>query len=184
MKNRAYEIDVLRGLAIIGMVLSGQILRHADLPAWLFHAQVPPPNFLFDPSVAGITWVDLVFPFFLFAMGSAFPLAMRKRLDTGIPAAKPVPGIIRRWALLSFFAIALANMRFSGIPDLPGWGAALLQIVGWGCFCAMFMRFERLSANANRIVCFTGIATAVALMAAARLIWHAPVSVYRSDIIF
>ncbi len=183
MKNRAYEIDVLRGLAIIGMALSGQILRHADLPAWLFHAQVPPPNFVFDPSVAGITWVDLVFPFFLFAMGAAFPLAMRKRLDTGIPAAKPVPGIIRRWALLSFFAIALANMRFSGIPDLPGWGAALLQIVGWGCFCAMFMRFERLSANANRIVCFTGIATAVALMAAARLIWHAPVSVYRSDII-
>lgn len=69
MEKRAYAVDLLRGLAIVGMVLSGQILWHAELPAWLFHAQVPPPSFRFDPSVPGITWVDLVFPFFLFSMG-------------------------------------------------------------------------------------------------------------------
>lgn len=65
MEKRANTVDLLRGLAIVGMVLSGQILWHAELPAWLFHAQVPPPSFRFDPSVPGITWVDLVFPFFL-----------------------------------------------------------------------------------------------------------------------
>ena len=79
MEKRAYTVDLLRGLAIVGMVLSGQILWHAELPAWLFHAQVPPPSFRFDPSVPGITWVDLVFPFFLFSMGAAFPLALRRR---------------------------------------------------------------------------------------------------------
>ena len=45
MEKRAYTVDLLRGLAIVGMVLSGQILWHAELPAWLFHAQVPPPSF-------------------------------------------------------------------------------------------------------------------------------------------
>lgn len=84
MEKRAYAVDLLRGLAIVGMVLSGQILWHAELPAWLFHAQVPPPSFRFDPSVPGITWVDLVFPFFLFSMGAAFPLALRKRWSSGV----------------------------------------------------------------------------------------------------
>ena len=65
MGTRADSIDLLRGLAIVGMVLSGQMLWHSELPAWLFHAQLPPPTFAFDPSVPGITWVDLVFPFFL-----------------------------------------------------------------------------------------------------------------------
>ena len=73
MEKRALTIDLLRGVAIIGMVLSGQILWNAELPAWMFHAQVPPPEFRFDPTVPGITWVDLVFPFFLFSMGAAFP---------------------------------------------------------------------------------------------------------------
>ena len=65
MNNRAYAVDILRGLAIVGMVLSGYIAWNPDLPAWLFHAQLPPPSFVFDASVAGITWVDLVSPFFL-----------------------------------------------------------------------------------------------------------------------
>ena len=81
MNNRAYAVDILRGLAIVGMVLSGYIAWNPDLPAWLFHAQLPPPSFVFDASVAGITWVDLVFPFFLFSMGAAFPLSLGRRLN-------------------------------------------------------------------------------------------------------
>ena len=76
MKGRAYAIDLLRGLAIVGMVLSGNFGWNPALPAWLFHAQVPPPDFTFDPSLPGITWVDLVFPFFLFSMGAAFPFSL------------------------------------------------------------------------------------------------------------
>lgn len=53
MNNRAYAVDILRGLAIVGMVLSGYIAWNPDLPAWLFHAQLPPPSFVFDASVAG-----------------------------------------------------------------------------------------------------------------------------------
>lgn len=72
MNNRAYAVDILRGLAIVGMVLSGYIAWNPDLPAWLFHAQLPPPSFVFDASVAGITWVDLVFPFSSFRWARPF----------------------------------------------------------------------------------------------------------------
>ena len=82
MDNRSYALDALRGYAIVTMVLSGAVV-YGVLPGWMYHAQIPPPTHAFNPAAPGITWVDLVFPFFLFAMGSAFPFSMRKRLERG-----------------------------------------------------------------------------------------------------
>ena len=53
--KRVAAIDLLRALAIIGMVASGQMFWNTELPAFMFHAQVPPPTFVFNPDVAGIT---------------------------------------------------------------------------------------------------------------------------------
>lgn len=184
MNRRDYTVDLLRGLAIVGMVLSGQILWHAELPAWLFHAQTPPPTFAFDPSVAGITWVDLVFPFFLFSMGAAFPLAMRKRLDVrGESVASLIVGVLKRWALLALFAIALANLRPGVMGDMHPALKSVLQLLGWGCFGAMFLRLDRFSARQNRTMTFAGIGGLVALLLAEKYIWGIPVSVGRSDVI-
>lgn len=63
MMKRAYALDALRGYAILTMVLSATIAG-SILPAWMYHAQTPPPDHVFDPNIAGLTWVDLVFPFF------------------------------------------------------------------------------------------------------------------------
>ena len=83
MNKRAFSLDALRGYAIITMVLSGTIASGV-LPGWMYHAQVGPrSNFAFDPSFYGITWVDLVFPFFLFAMGAAFPFSIGNKLEKG-----------------------------------------------------------------------------------------------------
>ena len=71
MQQRNQSLDTLRGFAILTMVLSGSIAFGDVLPAWMYHAQVPPPDHKFVPTLAGITWVDLVFPFFLFALGNA-----------------------------------------------------------------------------------------------------------------
>ena len=76
--TRASSLDALRGYAILTMVLSGSV-AWGVLPGWMYHAQVGPrSNFVFDGSIYGITWVDLVFPFFLFAMGTAFPFSIQK----------------------------------------------------------------------------------------------------------
>ena len=82
--GRIASIDIIRGIAIVGMVLCANIGFNSGLPAWMFHAQTPPPTYAFNPEVAGITWVDLVFPFFLFPLGAALPFAMRKRLENGM----------------------------------------------------------------------------------------------------
>ena len=66
--TRVSSLDALRGLAILGMVLAGA-MAFGVLPSWMYHAQTPPPTHEFNLDLPGITWVDLVFPFFLFAHG-------------------------------------------------------------------------------------------------------------------
>jgi hypothetical protein len=53
-------------------------------PGWMYHVQVPPPLHKFDPSIPGISWVDLVFPFLSFLHGAAFPFALTRRREGGI----------------------------------------------------------------------------------------------------
>lgn len=183
MRQRAYSIDLLRGAAILGMVLSGQMLWNAGLPAWMFHAQVPPPAFVFDPTVPGITWVDLVFPFFLFAMGAAFPLALRRRIAEGRSQLSIFSGVAVRFALLALFAIALGNLRPAALGDLPAWAKAAVQLVVWGLFCMLFVRTKRLSPSRNAYLHLAGAAGLVALMLAARYALGLPASVHRSDVI-
>lgn len=181
MEKRAYAIDLLRGLAIIGMVLSAQILWHAELPSWLFHAQIPPPDFKFDPTVAGITWVDLVFPFFLFSMGAAFPLAMRRRIANGESVFKIMSNTATRFLLLALFAIALGNFRSGALGDMPVMMKSAIQIVVWGLFCCMFLRLS--NKQANRRMHILGIAGIVALMLFCKFIYNINISLYNSDII-
>ena len=72
--DRSLAIDALRGYAIITMVLSATVMG-GILPGWMYHCQEPPPTHAYDAAIAGVTWVDLVFPAFLFAMGAALPQA-------------------------------------------------------------------------------------------------------------
>ncbi len=183
MQNRVYIIDILRGLAIIGMVLSGQILWNAELPAWLFHAQVPPPNFVFDPTVPGITWVDLVFPFFLFSMGAAFPLAIIKRLEKGETFVGVLKSSLVRWFLLSLFAISLGNLRMGNLGDIAIWLKSIIQIIVWVLFCTMFIRFNKLSPKQNIIIHLIGAFLIIILMIVFKLFLNLPVSLHRCDII-
>ena len=105
MNKRIITIDILRGITIFAMILCANIGYQSDLPAWMFHGQTPPPTYAFNPDVPGITWVDLVFPFFLFTMGAAFPLAMRKRLENGTSRWAVTGSLFRRWLTLTVFAI-------------------------------------------------------------------------------
>ena len=82
--NRSLGLDALRGVAIVGMILSG-IIPWNTLPAWMYHIQTPPPSRAFDANVPGISWVDLVFPYFLFALVSAIPLELSRLLKKGTP---------------------------------------------------------------------------------------------------
>lgn len=134
MNKRADALDALRGFAIITMILSGSIpfSGPAALPGWMYHAQLPPPDHVFNPNVPGITWVDLVFPFFLFAMGAAFPFALRKRIEHGVSFLKLSLQAFQRGFLLVVFALYLQHSKpyaLSGSPDSFQWFIGLLGFI-------------------------------------------------------
>lgn len=139
--KRIVAIDLLRGIAIIGMILCAQIGFSSDLPGWMFHCQTPPPTYAFNPDNPGITWVDLVFPFFLFSMGAAFPLAMRKRLDNGASRWEVSASLFRRWLTLTIFALVLGNGYQTGQSNRPEMFQELYDIVLW---IVMFLSLARL----------------------------------------
>jgi predicted acyltransferase len=129
--QRNNSLDALRGLAILLMVLSGSIAFGGVLPAWMYHAQVPPPQHKFNPAIPGITWVDLVFPFFLFSMGVAIPLALQKWAGKPKATLQVWWTAIRRYILLTWFALFILHMRAWVIAEQPGTKEYLLSIAAF-----------------------------------------------------
>jgi predicted acyltransferase len=138
--HRVRSLDALRGLAILMMVLSG-VVPYRLLPGWMYHAQLPPPTHRFAPDLAGITWVDMVFPMFLFAMGAAIPLALSRYLEKNTPWWDVQMKILSRGFLLAFFAIFLQHVRpftLNAGPDPITWITAL------GGLLVMFLIYTRI----------------------------------------
>lgn len=183
--KRALALDALRGFAILTMILSGQIPFHTNtLPAWMYHAQVPPPEHKWIPSLPGITWVDLVFPFFLFAMGAAFPLAISRRLKQGIPKWKILLSIVERGILLGFFALYVQAIRPFVISKNPTSEIFLISLLA---FLILFPIYSRFPKNWNlwiqislRII---GWGAAFLLLFKLKYPDGSGFSLYRSDII-
>ena len=138
MNNRALSLDALRGYAILTMVLSATIV-YGILPGWMYHAQVPPPDHAFNPNLPGLTWVDMVFPSFLFAMGAALPFSVGKRLRKGASKLKLALNALWRGVKLTFFAILIQHFY----PYMTG-GDLHSQLLAIFCFALLFPMYMRL----------------------------------------
>ncbi|HBE16946.1 MAG TPA: DUF5009 domain-containing protein [Cyanobacteria bacterium UBA11149] len=134
LSKRADALDALRGFAVLTMVLSGTI-AYKILPPWMYHAQLPPPTHKFNGNLPGLTWVDLVFPLFLFAMGAAIPLALSGKIARGWDLKKIIVSILIRFFLLGSFAIILQHLRpftLNPTPTSQTW---------WMAFAGFFIIF-------------------------------------------
>ncbi len=146
--GRADALDALRELAILAMALSGLLPfgKATDgtyLPGWMYHAQVPPPLHQFNPDLPGLTWVDLVFPFFLFSLGAAIPLALARRIEAGEPSWRLAWHAVKRYGLLIAFAIYVQHIApgvLARTPDAKTWLTALL---GFGLLFPALARLPR-----------------------------------------
>ena len=71
---RVASIDIFRGMTMLVMIFVNQLGEMNGLPWWTRHM---PAN------INGMTYVDMVFPFFLFIVGMSLPLAIQHRLNKG-----------------------------------------------------------------------------------------------------
>ncbi|GAA0536153.1 DUF5009 domain-containing protein [Chitinophaga japonensis] len=183
MQQRDISLDALRGLAILAMVLSSSI-AFGILPAWMYHAQEPPPAHTFMPGLPGITWVDLVFPFFLFSMGAAIPLALHRKAKDGAGLLSILLIAARRYALLAFFALFTWHARYIALTADVKPATYLLQAAAFVLLCFQLYR----PAGPQHKTTWT-IIKAAAFLLAAGMLYLLPFkggqgfSLYNSDII-
>lgn len=134
---RAHALDALRGYAIATMILAATE-AFSVLPRWMYHAQVPPPDHEFDPTIFGITWVDLIFPFFLFSMGAAIPLSLGRQHAKGVSLARLAWKTVERFVKLTFFAIFIIHAFPFMMAYESDWLHYGVPIVAFVLLCLMF----------------------------------------------
>lgn len=110
--SRVLSIDVFRGIIIFTMVFVNELAGIADVPQWMKHL---PAN------VDGMTFVDLVFPAFLFIVGMSIPFAIQARANKGDSALEIFKHIALRSFGLMIIGVFMVNTE-------SGYDAAAMSI--------------------------------------------------------
>jgi len=98
--QRILSLDIFRGLNIALMIFVNELAEVKGLPWWTYHA---------PGKVDVMTYVDMVFPGFLFILGMAIPLALNARIRKGDRPSTLLGYIALRSAALLVLGIILAN---------------------------------------------------------------------------
>ncbi len=148
---RALALDTLRGLAILLMCLSG-IVPEA-LPNFMYHGYYPrflpdadgvwsavPDPHTFRPDWPSFTWVDWVFPMFLFSMGAAIPLALHRRRQRGATSLSLVTHVVQRWLWLIAFAVYVRQITPAFVEHPTSLATWALGLLGFALLFPVLMR--------------------------------------------
>jgi heparan-alpha-glucosaminide N-acetyltransferase len=99
--KRVASIDIFRGLNILLMIFVNNLDEVKGLPWWTYHRG----------DVNGMTYVDMVFPGFLFLMGMSIPMALESRLAGGESKGKIWGHVVVRTLSLLALGLFIANAR-------------------------------------------------------------------------
>jgi predicted acyltransferase len=112
---RITSIDAVRGLVMFAMIFVNDIAGASEeiVPAWMRHYHGPD----------GMTFVDLVFPAFLFIVGMSIPFGLGARIARGQSWWRCLGHIVARTLALLFIGVLMVNES----PDSGqmGWSASL-----------------------------------------------------------
>jgi len=98
---RLDSLDILRGLTVLVMLFVNDLAGVTGVPAWMKHVH---------PSMAdGMTFVDVVFPAFLFIVGLSLPLAFARRFSKGESLGSVAGHVVIRVVSLLVIGVFMVN---------------------------------------------------------------------------
>ncbi len=154
---RIVSIDIFRGLTMAVMIFVNALPEEPILPWWTHHAHA---------SQDLMTYVDMVFPFFLFIVGMSLPLSVSQRLKRNPSLPALWLHIVLRFVSLLALGLILANAEKAdhALMGMRGDLWALLGIVCGGLYLNVYPKSSRFPAYST-ILCGIGLAGAVVLFA-------------------
>lgn len=154
--TRIYSLDIFRGLTMAVMIFVNDLSSVKGLPWWTYHM---------DPKISGMTYVDVVFPTFLFIVGMSIPLAIGRRIEQGVSGPRLWAHILLRSFSLVVLGLILAN-AWQADPKLTGlptglW--AVIALTGAILFLAVYPKDG--PQTRWRIMKYAGLAIVIAALA-------------------
>src|SRR5271156_2854613 len=98
--SRIQSIDIFRGLTVLTMIFVDNLGFVQGLPWWTYHM---------PREANGMTYVDMVFPAFLFLMGMSLPVAIGGWTAKGVTKTKIWRHIVLRSLSLVALGLFIAN---------------------------------------------------------------------------
>lgn len=136
------------------------------LPDWMVHFSDR------HPGASGMTFVDLVFPAFLFIVGMSVPLSLGGRLAKGEPLWKTLAHVATRTASLLFIGILMVH----GTPNSQAlgwsghWWCVLMYLAAMAAFCSVSIKGPITERRPARV---SAANWSVRLVGLAALVWLA-----------
>jgi heparan-alpha-glucosaminide N-acetyltransferase len=154
---RVISIDIFRGLTMSVMIFVNALADVPGLPRWTYHAHA---------SEDYMTYVDMVFPFFLFIVGMSLPLSITQRLKRDASLLALWAHVLVRVIGLLVLGLILANAEKCD-PARMGlsgsiWG--LLGLLCAGLYLNVYPKSERFPKYAL-VLRLIGLAGVVVLLA-------------------
>jgi heparan-alpha-glucosaminide N-acetyltransferase len=144
--TRVVSIDIFRGITMAVMIFVNDLASVHGLSKWTYHMPA---------KVDAMTYVDMVFPAFLFIVGMALPIAVKQRLKRNASLASLWLHVVLRVIALLVLGLILANAehgdraRMHIAPEL--W--ALLGLAGaillWNVYSGLSSRMVLLLRSAG-----------------------------------
>ncbi|MGA2535372.1 MAG: DUF5009 domain-containing protein [Terracidiphilus sp.] len=154
---RVVSIDIFRGLTMAVMIFVNQLADVRGLPWWTYHAHA-------QEDV--MTYVDMVFPFFLFIIGMSMPLSIARRLERNASLPALWLHVLQRVFGLLVLGLILANAEKCDPARMPISGSlwALLALVYAGLYLNVYRKSDRFPAY-SRILRLIGLFGVITLLA-------------------
>jgi heparan-alpha-glucosaminide N-acetyltransferase len=165
---RIMSIDAVRGLVMFTMIFVNDLAGNDIVPDWMNHFSDR------HASGSGMTFVDLVFPGFLFIVGMSIPFALGSRLAKGESPGKILLHILGRTLSLLLLGIMMVNE--SPNTQAMGWSAtwwtALMYLSAILAFCGITPR-SRTGSSPEKVRRWQLISLALRVIGFASLFWLA-----------
>jgi len=138
--QRLISLDVFRGMTVAFMILVNNPGSWAHIYAPLRHA-----------AWHGWTPTDLVFPFFLFAVGVAVSLSFASSRARGQTTKKLVRKVVMRTFIIFALGLALNAFPYQNLANVRFWG--VLQRIAV-CYLVVGITVAMIPRNGGRLVVF------------------------------